>query len=236
MKVREILKKLNHPNFTCDICGRELFTGERFCAACYTALPWNNGEVCPLCGRKVLEKGICIECKQNLPIFDGARSAFTHEGEAARLVVRFKHGEKFLYIALSEALFPLVKSFDADSLCFVPMTEKAEKARGYNQSRVLAEELARKTELELLDCIEKTRESEEQKSLGGKWRSENLKGCFRVKDRKIVKGRRILLVDDTMTTGATANELASRLKRAGAEKVFLVTVTSVQYRITGVKN
>ncbi len=232
MKLREILKKLGHPNFTCDICGREVFSGERFCAACYAALPWNNGEVCPLCGRKVLEKGICIECKQNLPVFDGARSAFTHEGEAARLVVRFKRGEKFLYIALSEVLLPLAKSFDADSFCFVPMTEKAEKARGYNQSRVLAEELARVTGLELLDCIEKTRESEEQKALGRKERSENLKGCFRVKDGKRVKGRRVILVDDTMTTGATASELAARLKRVGAEKVFLVTVTSVQYRMS----
>ena len=50
-------------NFTCDLCGRELFANERICAPCRKALPWNDGCVCPFCGRKIKEEGVCVECK-----------------------------------------------------------------------------------------------------------------------------------------------------------------------------
>ena len=82
-------------------------------------------------------------------------------------------------------------------------------------------------ETELLSPAEKTRETEGQKFLGRKEREENLKGCFHVRDRKSVRGKRVLIVDDTLTTGATANELAGALLRAGAAEVGLITVTSV---------
>ena len=107
------------------------------------------------------------------------------------------------------------------------MTKKAERARGYNQSRLLAEELARRCGLEFLAPAVKQRETKAQKFLGRAERAENLKGCFHIHDRKGVRGRRILLVDDTLTTGATSDELASALLHAGAAAVYLVTVTSV---------
>ena len=71
-------------------------------------------------------------------------------------------------------------------------------------------------------------EGEGQKLLGVRERAKNLEGCFFVTDRKAVKGKRILLVDDTLTTGATLSELAGRLKRAGASKVYALTFTGVE--------
>ena len=231
MKVFEIVQKYKRPNFTCDVCDREVFGGERICKKCHEALPWVGETFCPICGRKTVEAGVCIQCKADRPAFDRARSVFVHEGEAARLVVRLKVGEKFLVEALSQLLLPLSEGFpDIDAVAFVPMTERAKRTRGYNQSRLLAERVAEERGLELLDCLEKVKESQPQKLLDRKSRGENLRGCFRVKDKKSVKGRKILLVDDTMTTGATAGELASRLKRAGADKVYLMTITSVPYR------
>lgn len=236
MKLLQILRKLAHPNFTCDICGREVFGGERICNKCRDALPWNR-TFCPRCGRKVLENGLCLGCKQSLPRFDAARSAFTHEGEAANLVVRYKRGEKYLCDTLSEPLLLILNDFkDADALTFVPATKKTEKARGYNQTRLLAEKLSQKSGLELLEPAEKIRETESQKVLSKKERRENLKGCFRVIDKKSVVGRKIVIIDDTMTTGSTVNELADTLKRAGAEKVNVLTVTSVQYKDPFCKN
>ncbi len=216
-------------NFTCDVCGREVFENERVCAACRECLPVNIAPVCPRCGRKVGENGLCLDCKAKIPVVGKARSCFLHEGEAARLVVRFKRGQKYLFRTLCDFLQPLVgREFpEADAVTFVPMTEKAEKARGYNQSRLLAEELSRRTGLEFLAPAVKQRETEAQKFLGRAERAENLKGCFHVRERKAVRGRRILIVDDTLTTGATSDELASVLLRAGAATVFLVTVTSV---------
>ena len=219
-------------NFTCDICGREVFGGERVCAACAGALPFKRGHICPFCGRRVSEPGVCIECKDHRPAVGRARSCFVHEGDAAALVLRFKRGERYLVHALAEDLAPLLERefSDCDALTFVPMTKRAERARGYNQSKLLAAELSRRTGRELLDVAEKRRETKAQKTLGRAAREANLKGAFHLVHRREVKGRRILIVDDTMTTGATAGELASLFYRAGAGWVGLITFTSVEDR------
>lgn len=217
-------------NFTCDVCGREVFGGERICAKCAALLPRNNGAVCPFCGRKVKEEGVCLECKEKPLSTEKARSVFTHEGEAAALVLRFKNGKKYLFRTLCDVLLPVYERefADADGFVCVPMTEKAMKKRGYNQSRLLAEELARRTGKPFFDVSVKIRESAPQKSLGRREREKNLEGCFRVQDRAAIKGKTLVLVDDTLTTGATSSELADCLLRAGAKKVFLLTVTSAE--------
>lgn len=76
-------------NFTCDVCGREVFENERICRACHAALPHNGGPVCPFCGRSVAEGGACLECKQKPLVVKKARSALLYAGEAAHLVLRF---------------------------------------------------------------------------------------------------------------------------------------------------
>ncbi len=234
MGIKELFFRLRawdrRTNYTCDVCGREVFANERICAACRETLPWNNALICPFCGRKVLEEGTCLECKQKPLETQKARSLFTHEGDAAALVYRFKGGRKYLARMLGEELASLARSefAEAELVTFVPMTRKAERRRGYNQSRLLAEELAAQLQTPCLALAQKERESAPQKTLGRKEREENLEGCFRVVERAALKGKYVLLVDDTMTTGATASALAQRLKRAGARRVDLVTVTSVQ--------
>lgn len=230
-KIRALFRRAGEQNFTCDVCGREVFEGERICAACFRALPWNR-LFCPLCGRKVGEAGVCVDCKAEPLGVDRARSCFTHDGEASRLVYGLKDGKKYLAVTLGELLAGLAdREFaDADAVTFVPMTERAEKRRGYNQSRLLAEEVARRCGKELIAPAVKQRDTEPQKALGRRARAENLKGCFHVRERKIVRGKRILLVDDVMTTGATGSELADVLRRAGAERVYLLTATSVTHK------
>lgn len=217
-------------NFTCDICGRELFTGDRVCPVCLKALPRIEPPFCPLCGRKVGEEGICLECKQEPPKTDLARSVLLHEGEAERLIVRFKRGEKFLMHTHAFLLLPKLKECfpEADGLVFVPMTKKAEKKRGYNQSRLLAEELSARSGVPMLDVAVKQRETAPQKRLGRRERQKNLEGCFHISDRAAVKKKKHVIVDDTFTTGATTGELADALKRAGAAAVYALTVTSVR--------
>lgn len=219
-------------NFTCDICGREVFANERICSRCAPLLPWNNGTVCPLCGRKIKEEGVCLECKQKPLGAEKARSVFTYEGEAARLVIRFKRGAKYLYRTLCEQALPLLERefSEAEAITFVPMTKKAQRKRGYNQSELLAKELARRSGKPFLECAVKKAETQSQKLLGRRERAHNLEGCFRAENRKAWEGKKLLIVDDTMTTGATVGELASVLKRAGAHSVFVLTIASVEYR------
>ncbi len=157
---------------------------------------------------------------------DKARSPLLHEGEAARIVVREKK-QKYFYRTAAELMFPLLDEFGPDAFVFVPMTEKAEKKRGYNQSRLIAGELSRRSGIPVLDAVTKLRETGAQKALGRTEREKNLEGCFHVADRKGVKNKNLLIIDDTLTTGSTVSELATVLKRAGAKEVNALTLTSV---------
>lgn len=217
-------------NFTCDNCGKEVFDGKRLCGDCKRGLPYNNGEVCPFCGRRVKEAGVCLDCKQKPLETKKARSLWVHEGDAARLVRRYKSGDKYLFRLFAEELEPLVgREFkDTDALTYVPMTKEAEKRRGYNQTLLIAEALSKRTGKELLSVAEKKRETADQRELTRRDREENMKNAFKATDKKAVKGRSILIVDDTLTTGATASALAAVLKKAGAAAVYLVTLTSVE--------
>ena len=217
-------------NFTCDNCGGEVFAGQRLCDDCKENLPYNNGEVCPFCGRRVREEGTCLDCKQKPLEVEKARSLFLYEGDAVRLIRLFKSGRKYLFRMFAEELIPIVeKEFsDADVLTYVPMTKKAQRKRGYNQSKLIAEGLSKATGKPLLCAVEKKRETLDQRELTREEREENMKNVFSVTDKEQVKGRRILIVDDTLTTGATANALAVALEKAGAAAVYLVTAASVE--------
>lgn len=217
-------------NFTCDNCGKEVFDGKRLCAECREELPYNDGEICPFCGRRVKEAGACLDCKQKPLGVRKARSLWVHEGDAAKLVRHFKSGKKYLFRLFAEELTPLVeREFeDADAITYVPMTKSAQKKRGYNQTLLIAERLSKSTGKELLSVAEKKRDTSDQRELTRLEREKNMEGVFKVTDKNAVKGRRILIVDDTLTTGATSSALSEALKKAGAAAVYLVTATSVE--------
>lgn len=117
--------------------------------------------------------------------------------------------------------------FAPDIITFVPMSIKAEEKRGYNQSELLADALAKLLSLEAYCTLEKVKDTARQAELDFEERSKNLKGAFKVTDKKFVKGKHVLVVDDVLTTGATSHEVASALKTAGAKSVYLLTVASV---------
>ena len=217
-------------NFTCDNCGGELFDGKRLCERCREKMPYNDGHVCPFCGRRVREAGTCLDCKQKPLGVNKARSLFLYEGDAANLIRAFKSGKKYLYRTFTEGLVPIVeKEFtDTDALTFVSMTKRAQRRRGYNQSKLLAEGIAKAIGKPVLDAVTKKRENADQRALTRSEREENMKNVFAVTDRAQVKDKRILIVDDTLTTGATASALAEVLKKAGAKRVDLITVASVE--------
>ncbi len=220
-------------NPTCDLCEREVFEGEGICAACKEILPFHRGAVCSLCGRTVGEEGICLECKQKPLSVQKARSLFDYEGEAAALVLRYKKGARYLAFTLAKLLAPLAQEEFAHSqlLVGVPMTERAQKKRGYNQAQLLAREVALLLGKDCAEPVKKVKESRAQKSLSRREREKNLADSFRVADRAAVRGKDILLVDDALTTGSTVSAIAQRLYRAGARRVDCVTVCSVPQKM-----
>ncbi len=217
-------------NYTCDLCGREVYANERVCAQCAQKLPWNGGAVCPFCGRKVKEEGTCAECKRSPLTVERARSALLYEGEASRLLLRFKRGERWMYRTLAQLSVPALKREfpSVDAIVPVPMTKGARIRRGYDQVRLLCGAFSRALSVPVLRAVEKRRRTKPQKNLSREERQSNVRGCFRVTDRKGVKGKTLLVIDDALTTGATVSEMGRVLKGAGAAHVYAFTVTSVE--------
>ena len=107
------------------------------------------------------------------------------------------------------------------------MTEKAERRRGYNQSKLLAQKLSERVGVQVVECLVKTKETQRQAKLTANERRKNLVDAFKVINKKVVKDKSVLIVDDVTTTGSTAQILAKKLKSAGVKKVYLITVASV---------
>lgn len=215
-------------NETCDVCLEELpyKTRLNLCSSCLEKLPFNDKKVCLCCGAPVEnEADYCLRCMDTKRAFDKCRSVFVYEGLAKKVLLSFKYGEKkYLKNLLAKLMTDkyLSERFEADVVTFVPMTKKERRKRGYNQSELLAREIANSLSLECRPSLEKVKESPEQKSLSAKERAENLKGVFFCSDAAL-KGKRVLLIDDVFTTGATANECSSVLLKAGASNVLVLT-------------
>lgn len=230
-KIRQFLRQNFFPqDYTCEICGIEIFSG-RLCPKCAAEFVPIDGAACPVCGRKTAVSEICIECKAHLPQFKRAVSAFCYDGSGSKLIARFKHGKTYLADYLSELLKPHIASLPAaDGIVYVPMTKKALKKRGYNQSLLLAKRISEYTGTPVLnDAVVKIKETADQKALSREERSKNLSACFEA-DKKIVGGKTVLVVDDVLTTGATLDAVAFKLKKAGAKEVYAATAASVEYR------
>jgi competence protein ComFC len=107
------------------------------------------------------------------------------------------------------------------------MTAKTERKREYNHAKLLAEKLSVIINVPVANVIVKLKETERQARLGKKDRLKNLIGVFKITNKKLIKDKTILIVDDVTTTGATAEVISAKLKKAGAKRVMLLTVASV---------
>ena len=219
-------------NITCDLCGAEIFDGGHFCARCAKTVEFNDKTVCPVCGRKTAKPEICMECKADAPMFRRGASALVYSGGGAALILKFKNGAGYLKDYIGSLMYEKAKKLPpCDCVTYVPVTKKRRRKRGYNQGKLLAEVLCEKLGIPLAEPLEKKRETPSQKSLTKAGRAENLKGCFLIRDRACVKGKTVLLADDVLTTGATADEVCRELLIAGAKEIYLITAASVEYKV-----
>ena len=226
--------------YTCDACDAELFDypKHRFCTRCEGEMCHNTGRICPKCGRKTRAEGVCLSCKSNMPRFTKGFSPFVYQDRSAALINRFKNGNPILgrYFGekIAEYFLKSNECNDGDFLLIpVPLSKESKRERGYNQAEELARAVLRKlteagVKAELrCDILEKTKETALQKRMGAKERIKNVEGAYHVRVRTACRGRKILLVDDIMTTGATGNECAAKLLSAGASKVYFLCATSL---------
>jgi ComF family protein len=184
------------------------------------------------------ERGLCALCRGGMRGFDAAFSYGPYDGPLRELVQLFKYGGvKTLAQPLGEFLavaFPRDERIDA--LVPVPLHWLRQRRRGFNQSESLAREIARRTNTPVWRALKRERQTAAQAGLSNAARRRNVAGAFRCARRFAggaeLKGKRILLIDDVMTTGSTAAACASALKRAGAARVTLLTVARVDRRFS----
>ncbi len=231
-KIEKFVKRyIFFRSWRCVSCKREIFNDKGFCEECQKTLPYNDQSICDHCGRKLnASASFCSSCKGKLIYLDKCRSAFNYEKPISTLIMKLKYNNgRYLAEVFAEHLANVYfKNFlGTDLITFVPATKKAKRKRGFNQAQLLAEETAKIVQIPVIECLEKVKETPRQAKLNKEERERNLIDAFKVIDKKAIKDKNVLIIDDVTTTGSTAHAVSMKLKKAGAKEIYLLTVASV---------
>lgn len=203
-------------------------------------------QTCGICG-KIYPKPLCNKCEiklkkeNNLNIINSKEELedknfneliyiFKYEGQIRKLILDYKFNEKsYIYLTFSYFLLKNKKLFEKikkyDKIIPVPISKKRLKTRGYNQSYLIAKEIAHQTNLELLNnCLIKTKNIIEQSKLNKEERKQNIKGVYDLKNKELIKDKKILLIDDIYTTGSTVNECSKILKQGNPTQIGILVL------------
>ncbi len=204
------------------------------CAACSEKIIPVISPKCPVCGMPFnTENGIdhvCGACATTSRPFISARAAVRFGGPAQELIHRLKYGKK---VHLSRPLGHItvrhlggfLDETGVEVIVPVPLHPKRLRERGFNQAILLADFLSRNWHIPISrNNLRRVRWTEPQVNLSPEDRVKNVRGAFAAKEPLLFENRKIVLVDDVYTTGSTVSECARVLKRAGADKVYVVTV------------
>lgn len=201
---------------------------------------------CVFCRRVLEDDGVCDKCAASLPyrrpcevsdsimFVDKAFSCFHYEADVKSAVIRYKFGglEKYS-VDFSKYIEECIKENidgEYDILSWVPLSKKRLKSRGYDQARILAEEVAERLGIRATRTLIKSRDTAPQsRQSDAAKRTANVLGAYEMASVDIT-GKRVLLIDDVLTTGSTLSECARVLKTAGASKVIVVTLAKTRQR------
>lgn len=215
----------------CAGCGTITDQPHQFCADCWQQVEWLGQGGCAQCGLplEATEIDQCGRCLAKPPLIARSRAAMAYGDIARSLVLRLKYSRKVaLAETMARAMRPLIDVAPDTILVPVPLHRSRLWWRGFNQSGLLAANLAKLSGMEhrpaLLTRIRRTRSL---KNMNMRQRANEVKSAFRIDPAAEVKGRHFLLVDDVLTTGSTSEACAKTLLRAGAGRVDLICFARV---------
>lgn len=217
----------------CAACGLPVATNGSLCAPCWRSVRFIERPYCEVLGLPFsYDPGpgmLSAEAIADPPPFDRLRAVASHEGAVRDLVHRLKYGDRtdlapmmarWMWRAGQEALA------QADAIVPVPLHRWRLFSRQYNQSAELGRALAQLSGKPMVSSVlVRIKRTQKQVGLSAKGRADNVKGAFKVLERRrdAVLGRKLVLIDDVYTTGATVNAASRALKRAGAAEVTVLT-------------
>src|SRR5215510_11808073 len=218
---------------TCTICGKNVRAGEYLCNGCEAKIVRIVAPFCETCSEpfegSITSTFTCANCAHRTIYFDAAVAAYRGRGIVREIIHEFKYARqihlrhlvaRWLRDALDDER---LRDVSLDVLVPVPLHPARERERGFNQASLLAELLSTHSSIRSKPVLERIRYTTTQTALDRAERMENLHNAFRLRKNADVRGLRVLLIDDVLTTGSTLSECARVLKRAGATSVHSAT-------------
>jgi len=210
------------------------------CERCNLQLPFIKGRVCPTCGHELAISAPahkrCHACRGKTLNFVSAAAPFRYDGIARSLILQFKLSSRYwLASVLAEYFADRLRQTrfisGIDAIVPVPLHWRRLAKRGYNQAFLLAVEIGRKFRLPVVDCLSRTVNTRTQTAVTAAARMENMRGVFKINKNGCIKNKRILLVDDVITTCATCAECSRVLVRdGGAKSVHVATIARTMFK------
>lgn len=212
----------------CLLCDAAIIDEQPICEPCKLDLPWlQHG--CQFCALPVpAGERSCHQCQQQLQPFRQAAAAWSYDFPVNTLISRFKYNSQWPYGRLLAQMLAEYLEFQyqearlirPDFLLAVPLANKRQRQRGYNQAQMIAQWLSRDLHIPLLyKAAQRIRYTSIQQGLTASQRHSNMRNAFRIVQPEQVAGQHIAIVDDVLTTGATCAALTRSLLAAGASRV-----------------
>lgn len=198
-----------------------------FCGKCKEELRYAAEPVCKKCGKVLYDENteLCLDCATRKRSFIQSKGVYVYEGKIKSGMYRFKYNNRRCYkytfsrdIIRTNGVW--IKSLNLDGIVPVPMYKKKQRQRGYNQAELIARQLSKDTGIPLYnDIVIRNRKTIPMKGLSNTEREKNLKNAFNFSE-KALQLKRVLVIDDIYTTGATLDSVAKTLLDAGVKEVY----------------
>lgn len=224
----------------CGVCGRATHDAQKLCAQCWRGLAHIAAPICDVLGTplpiefaRVGEAYVSLQAQTNPPEWGRARAAMVYMGVARQVVHRFKFSDglplgPFMAQEMLRAGAEVLS--ETDVLIPVPLHWSRLIKRQYNQAAILAKRIGELAEIEVLPfALKRKRYTRQQVGLTRAQRARNVENAFVLSSEaaEFLKGKRVVLVDDVLTTGATLNELARVLKKARVKSIDVLVFATV---------
>ncbi|MBQ8177602.1 MAG: ComF family protein [Clostridia bacterium] len=219
--------------YVCHCCGTEIGDDDRedsLCPKCRERLPYRHEQTCPICGCYTHTLSPCKRCQIAMPPYKQALAPFDYTGAIRRMIINYKdNGSPWLAPYIAKYLITYAKAMEltADYLVYVPSSDKAIKTRGFEHNKKVATLICTALDMPLTEPLHRVYQKKDQSNLTYEERYQNVQGSFILRedyDRSLLIGKKILLIDDVMTTGATVTTCAQILKNNGAQEIIILTL------------